>query len=194
MQLFDRIERRRFVGRELLLWLWFQSETNESTLTVPGHGEVGLWIARHLVLSEGKESTRIKGALPGTTREAKEALLGGKLPESAGIQLSWKGQDISFSFKAEKLALSALNLPTVLGDEKEEAALLPPLPPRRRKKAAREEPSDEAHEAFYERMRLTREVEELIEALYREFLAIRLEKGWSTRTVPRIRKWIEARP
>src|SRR4029079_3539978 len=104
MQLLDRIELRRFVGRELLLWLWFESETKEGTLQVPALGEVGFWIARQLVLSTGKERTRIKAPFPGLAREAKEALLAGKLPESAGIQLSWNEQDISFTMKAEKLS------------------------------------------------------------------------------------------
>ena len=32
MDEFERIELRRFVGRELLLWLWFESEVFEATL------------------------------------------------------------------------------------------------------------------------------------------------------------------
>ena len=31
MNLADRIEKRLFVGRELLLWLWFESELFEAT-------------------------------------------------------------------------------------------------------------------------------------------------------------------
>ena len=32
MQLVDRVEKRRFVGREFLLWLWFESEIFETNL------------------------------------------------------------------------------------------------------------------------------------------------------------------
>src|SRR5262249_25422602 len=91
MQLLERIEKRRFVGREWLLWLWFESEISEATLRTAEHGEFGLWIERVLVLSATKnEVTRIKGALPASAREAKEALLLGKLPESAGLRLTWR--------------------------------------------------------------------------------------------------------
>ena len=42
MQLVDRIERRRFVGREFLVWLWFESELFDATLSTKEHGSFGL--------------------------------------------------------------------------------------------------------------------------------------------------------
>jgi hypothetical protein len=51
MQLVDRIEKRRFVGREFLLFLWFESEIFEATLQTRKHGSFGLWLERSLVLS-----------------------------------------------------------------------------------------------------------------------------------------------
>ena len=186
MQLVDRIEKRRFVGREFLVWLWFESETFEGTLRVAQHGEFGLWIERSLVLSNGKEGTRIKGAQPAYGREAKESLCRGKLPESAGFHLVQGDRESSFTLRAERIGVAALKLPTVLGAEADEApaaALLegPKRPPKRRREDkdrqdARE--SDEAHEAFYERMQLTRDFELLIEALYADFLALRLGDSW----------------
>ena len=59
MQLVDRIEKRRFVGREFLLWLWFESELFDATLSTKAHGSFGLWFEKRLVLSEGKTSTSI---------------------------------------------------------------------------------------------------------------------------------------
>src|SRR3954447_6441950 len=120
MQLSERIEQRRFVGREFLLFLWFESEIFDATLSTKEHGSFGLWIERQLVLSAGKEVTRIKGATPANHREAKEALLRGKLPEVAGLHLSWREQDTNFVLKAEHMALSGLSLPTVLGGAEEE--------------------------------------------------------------------------
>lgn len=76
--LLDRIELRRFVGRELLLWLWFESEVLEATLATKEHGSFGLWLGGRLVLTDGRESTAIKGVSPGLHREAKEALLRGR--------------------------------------------------------------------------------------------------------------------
>ena len=63
MQLADLIERRRFVGREFVLWLWMSSELFEGTLSTAEHGTFGLWLDKRLTLSIGEESTRITACL-----------------------------------------------------------------------------------------------------------------------------------
>lgn len=183
MQLVDRIEKRRFVGREFLLWLWFESEVFEGTLHTSSHGTFGLWIERQFVLTAGKEGTRIKGGQPAAGREAKESLRRGKLPESAGFHLVSGSEESTFTLKAEQLGISGLKLPTKLGAEEPETPVLgPPMrrPKRRREDVDRQQAreSDEAHEAFYERMRLTRDIEARIEALYHDFLELRLGETW----------------
>jgi hypothetical protein len=196
--LVDRIEKRRFVGREFLLWLWFESEVFEGTLRTKAHGEFGMWIERQIVLSAGREVTRIKGAYPAGSREAKEALLRGKLPDTAGIHLSWNDQESNFVLKAETMGVSGLSLPTVLGGAEEEAAPRvdrPPPRPTKKKRAASAEDeraaeSDEQHEAFYERMHLTREFEGLLEALYRDFVTLRLGDAWADVVVPALLAWV----
>jgi hypothetical protein len=195
MHLADRIEKRRFVGRELLLWLWFESEMFEGTLSTAEHGEFGLWIEKSLALSAGKEATRIKGSQPAWGREAKESLRRGKLPEAAFFHLVQGDRESTFALKAEQLGIASLKLPAVLGAEEEEAAA-PPLdaparrPKRKKETRAQEEQrhSDEEHEAFYERMHLTRGIEELLEALYRDFLALRLGPAWADVTTA-MRAW-----
>ena len=57
MQLVDRIEKRRFVGREFLLFLWFESEIFEATLQTRKHGSFGLWLERSLVIRAEHELT-----------------------------------------------------------------------------------------------------------------------------------------
>jgi hypothetical protein len=200
MQLLDRIEKRRFVGREFLLWLWFESEMFEGTLSTADHVAFGLWIETSFTLSLGKETTRIKGAYPAGSRESKEALLRGKLPEACGLHLSWRDQETSFTLKAEQMAFAGLRLPTVLGAAADEAPKLldEARPPPRGKKRAKksDDASDEAHEAFYERMHLTRDVEGLVEALYRDFLVLRLGAAWEGVVVPALHAWArgEAKP
>jgi hypothetical protein len=192
MQLIDRIEKRRFVGREFLVWLWFESEVFDATLATKDQGSFGLWIERLIVLDAGKtEVTRIRGATPATSREAKESLLRGKLPQSAGFHLVWRERESSFTLKAESLGIAGLKLPTVLDEEREEAqpAVLPTPSRRRSRPRSEEQESDEQHEAFYERMHLTRDFEVLIEALYRDFLALRLSAAWEASCVPLMRAW-----
>ncbi len=204
MELADRVELRRFVGRELLLWLWFETEVLEATLETAQHGAFGMWVEGRLVLSEGREVTTIRGSLPGHHREAKESLLRGKLPELAGLHLSWAGQDATFVLKAETLAIASLALPTVLDKGQDEAPktvaeVLGPKkpPPKRRKQSAEAEAldaSEEEHQTFYERMRLAREVEEIVEALYADFLTLRLGSGWDEVVMPALSAWSRGKP
>jgi len=128
----DRIELRRFVGRELLLWIWLEREIFEGTLTTREHGSFGLWLEGRLVLDEAAESTIIKGTTPGLHRDAKEALLRGKTPERAGLHLSFGDHDCTLVLRGETLAFGALTPPRKEKEEAPAAALAPP--PRRRKK------------------------------------------------------------
>jgi hypothetical protein len=202
MQLIDQIEKRRFVGREFLLWLWMESELFEGTLTASPQGsfeggELGLWIEKKLVLSAGEESTRITAAAPGLGRAAKEALRRGQLPEAAGIRIAWKGDETSLAMDAESLALRGLKLRTLL-DEGAEASFAGDLvdemagrrrpgKPTRRKTEDEEDVGEDA--AFHERMVMTRELEDLLAALYRDFLALRLGSRWDAAIVPTMRRW-----
>jgi hypothetical protein len=187
VDLADRVGLRRFVGRELLLWLWFESELFDATLATKAHGSFGMWIEGRLVLSSGREITQIRGSAPGRHREAKESLRRGKLPELATFHLSWADHESTFTLKGEPLAISGLVLPTVLGDDGDEAP--PALAPAPRQKARAVAP-DERYEVFYERMRLTRQVEEIVEALYRDFLTLRLGDGWRGAVLPALAAWV----
>jgi hypothetical protein len=190
MQLVDRIEKRRFVGREFLLWLWFESEVFDATLSTADHGSFGLWLEKRLVLSSGKESTRCTAPSPGRGREAKEALLIGQLPESAGVRITLSEEETSFVLRAEALGVSGLKLPgAVLGNDAEATTALEELQGKRGKPKKKEKRGDEAYEAFYERMRLTQNFEGLLESLYRDFLTLRLSERWKAVFVPAARAW-----
>lgn len=189
------IESRRFVGREFLLWLWFESELFEATLHTKEHGSFGMWVEKRLVFSSGRESTTIKGATPGAHREAKESLCRGKLPESMGFHLSREDGEASFTIKGDTLGVTGLSLPTVLDEEEPAPDVIAP-PARKPRKRRDEDPAreaereaDEAAESFYERMRLTQSVESLVEALYRDFLALRLGAAWEADVAPSMLAW-----
>jgi hypothetical protein len=194
LQRVDRIEQRRFVGRELLLWLWMESELFESTLTTEEHGSFGFWLENKLVLSAETESTRIRAAMPGAGRE--EALLRGQLPESMGIRISHEGEETSLALGAEKLAVTGLKLAAlkeesdghVPGDLVDE---LSGKSPRRKKKKQVEEVDDSP---FYDRMAKTAAVEGLLVALYRDFLALRLSPRWNALIAPTMRRWAMGEP
>lgn len=184
----DRIELRRFVGRELLLWLWLESELFEATLSTKEHGSFGLWLEGRLVLDEGKESTTIKGTAPGMHREAKESLLRGKTPERAGLHLSFGDHECTLTLRGETLAFAGLLPPK---KEKEEPTPTLDAPPPR-KRGKKKEPNADAilaDDAFYDRMHFARDVESLTTALYRDFLALRLSPAWDKTVFPALEAW-----
>ncbi len=189
--LLDRIELRRFVGRELLLWLWFESEVLEATLATKEHGSFGLWLGGRLVLTDGRESTAIKGVSPGLHREAKEALLRGKTPDRMGLHLSIGDGEHTLVLRGDTLGIAALSAPI------ERTPDAPPEgapPPVRKKKKQRDAEADEAsfaeHEKLLERMHHARDVERVVEALYRDFLAVRLSGEWDAHVFPAIEAWV----
>ena len=187
LDLVDRIELRRFVGRELLLWLWFESEVFEATLSTAKHGPFGFWLEGRLVLSEGREVTTIKGGMPGHHREAKESLLRGKSPELAGVHLTFGDHDVRLALKGEALAIAGLVAPT---PEKEEKPAIEAMAEGARPKTTKKKESADAHDGFYARMQLAHEVEGVIEALYRDFLTLRLSDAWSSHVLPAIEAWV----
>ena len=94
--------------------------------------------------------------------------------------------------KAEQLALSGVKLNTVLdqGDDDEEPSpLLQEMQGKRGRAPRVERPVDADEEVFYERMRLTEELEELLTTLYRDFLELRLTATWKDTVVPALRRF-----
>ena len=83
MSLAELIEQRRFVGREFLVWLWFESELFEGRFELQGIGPSEIWLESQMTLVQEKEQSRLKGAAPSSAPEAHEALRQGKLPSQA---------------------------------------------------------------------------------------------------------------
>lgn len=164
MSLAELIEQRRFVGREFLVWLWFESELFEGRFSLGALGACEIWLEGQITLVQEKELSRLKGAAPAAAPEAHEALRQGKLPTQARVRVTRGELEYAFLFNADTLAFSGVKIPSVV--------------------------KQEADEPFYERMYLIEELEALFGALYANFLALRLSAGWEPSVAPAIRAWI----
>ena len=164
MHLVDLIEKRRFVGREFLLWTWFQSELREGRFDVEGFGPCEILLEGQLTLTLDKEQSRLKGTAPSTAPEAREALRQGKLPTQARMRIERGEMTYTFVIQSDTLNLSGVRIPAQVKEEEDER--------------------------FYERMYLVEELEALLGALYAEFLAQRLSTAWEKAVAPAIRSWI----
>lgn len=166
VDLVERIERNRFVGREFLLWLWFESEVFETNLAPTGQARCALWIEARLTLSFEKDESVLKSAAPAASPEAKEALRQGKLPREARLRLTTGEREFAFTFKGDTLGLASVAIPAELKDK-----------------------GDEMHEVFYERMRLLEELSAVLEALWADFLTLRLGEAWDASIVPLMKRF-----
>lgn len=164
--LVERIEQNRFAGREFLLWLWFESVVFETNLAPSGRSGCALWLETRLSLVFEKDETRVSTAVPGVAPEAREALLQGKLPREARLRLTQGEHEYAWLFKADTLAISTLAVPAELDAKK-----------------------DDVHEVLYERMRLVEELEATLEALWSDFLSLRLSDAWASAVMPALRKF-----
>jgi hypothetical protein len=165
MELLDLIEGRRFMGREFIVWLWFESEMQETNLEPTGVDPVSMWLEAQITLVLEKEESRLKGAIPASWPEAKEALRQGKLPKEAKMRLVRGDREYAWTLKADSLALSGLKLPTQL------------------------KKNDEKHEVFYERMMLLEDLEAALSALYSDFVRLRLSDPWDDDVLPMMQSW-----
>lgn len=167
MDLVDLIETRRFLGSEFMMWLWFKSETHDGLMELGEHGTVEVIFDDSLVLEAylaETERNTLKGGAPAYSTEAKVALQHGKRVASAKLCVIIDGREWTFTFKAEGMDLSSVKIPAVLSRKEDDQ--------------------------FYERMYLLDELEDIIDALYAEFLAIRLHDEWHETMVPAMKEWV----
>ena len=169
--LVERIEQNRFAGREFLLWLWFESILFETNLAPTGQASCALWMETRLTLTFEKDESVLKTAVPGQAPEAREALRQGKLPREARLRLISGEHEYAWLFKADTLGIGGLAIPAELKAK-----------------------DDEIHEVLYERMRLVEALEATLEALWSDFLALRLSEAWEAAVVPALQAFAHEEP
>jgi hypothetical protein len=167
MDLVDRIEGARFLGREFLVWLWYESEAREGVLPLSTGEACELWLEEQLTLvgnESEKTESKLKAAMPSASPEAKEALRQGKLPIKAKVRVCRGQQTWAFVLNADTLGLSGVKIPALLTEENDER--------------------------FYERMDLVENIEAILEDLLGTFLVVRTSEAWGTTVLPAMRRWI----
>lgn len=166
MDLVERIEQTRFLGREFLVWLWYKSELHEATLRRPDGSAMELWLDSQLALRsvhEPSEQVAFKGVAPSGRVEAKFALQKHWVPVKARVCVSIDAQDFAFVMDADSLAKTAIKLPVLTAKDSDER--------------------------FYERMHLLEVLDTVVEEQFREFLVVRLTGLWDAEMIPAIAAW-----
>ena len=161
----DEVARKRFLGAEFLMWLWYRIEREENLFSV-GDKSIELSFDDQLVLEvqlAESEQTRLKGGAPAHSPEAYKALQHGKRISRVRVRLSEGEREWLFMVGADTFAMSGIKVPAVLRDE-----------------------SDDRLE---ERLYLIDELDRIWHGIYRQFLSVRLGDSWS-REAEAIRTWV----
>jgi recombination associated protein RdgC len=170
MGLLELLYSREFIGRDFLTWLWFKSETNENRFAPGGCDPFEMWVDDRLVLeSEGEEKVQqvICQGEDSELTEARHALLEGKKVVQAKMRLFQGDNEWVFTLDAAWLNFRSLKTPKVMGDVQEDPAGL-----------------------FFERLLLIRKAIDALEAVFMEFLELRLSPKWSAEELPAFRTWL----
>lgn len=166
MDIINRINSTRYLGREFLTWLWFRSSLQNGIFEM-SDGPLEVWFDAKLTLEAGgdvKESNVVKAENPTETSEAHAALLTGKLVSDARLRLVSGQKQWTISVKGDTLALSGIKIPALL--------------------------SREDDDQLYERFMLIEEIEDTIAGLYQQFMELRLDDDAWRPEIQAIRAWV----
>ena len=170
MQLMEKVRQTEFLGREFLLWLWFQCEINEERFDLGENGQAELWFDRRIVLQaesdEGVEKITCSGENP-HLREARFALTKNKEITEAMIKLTIDDNEWSFILDSTWMNFKSFKTPKVMQDTKED-------------------PEGLFHEKFF----LIEKALTTMDAIYASFIKIRISPKWETHELPAILSWV----
>ncbi len=161
---------RTWLGRELLTWLLWRSESGDPLAEVEGSGLVVLFTGRVLLRGLAGDVTELaaRGASAPYAEQVRRALASGLLLHQARLRLTHGERSWEVTLDAEHLDVRAAKLPELLTEADDDRAA--------------------------ERLDLCEQLARLVDALVAAFLEERAGKGWARRTVPALRAWMEGRP
>lgn len=152
-----------------MTWLWFRCESDGGTFDLPD-GEVGVVFNDYVALvSEGEEREEniCKKGSAHRSQEARTALAVGKIVSAAKLEIARGERSFAATIAGDTLDVRGAKYPDAEADDPEERTL--------------------------ERLQAMEELGSIIDGLYALFLAVRLDRGWESKEVPAIGKWIRKR-
>lgn len=160
------------LGQEFLTWLWYKSEARAGQFKTPAGESFTLFMAQKVTVSGGEGESRETASVSGAHSELTEARLGltrGKKVDRAMLAFDQDGQGWSVQLRCEDFSLSGLKTPKV---------------------ETRREEGEDPDGAFLEKAFLVDKVLTFFDAVYAEFLALRLKpEAWKAE-VADLRVWL----
>jgi len=169
MQLIERVRDTEFLGREFLLWIWYNSEIRGGTYKLKD-GDVELWVDKKIVLrhddDEGSEKIICTGDNP-HLKEARFALSENKQVTESQLRLKIEDNEYSFTLDSEWMNLKGFKTPKVMQDV-----------------------DDDPDGIFYEKMYLIEQAVSALDTIFTQFIKLRTSPEWDESEKPALLKWI----
>ncbi|MFL5261842.1 MAG: hypothetical protein ACJ79R_18940 [Anaeromyxobacteraceae bacterium] len=161
---------RTWLGRELLTWLLWRSESGDPLVEVEGAGTAVLFTGRITLRGIAGDVTELtaRGVDAPYAPQVRRALDAGLLVHQARLRFTHGAGDdekvYEATLDAEHLAVRAAKLPEVVAEEDDDRVL--------------------------ERLFLAGQLSRLVDALVAAFLEERAAPRWAKRTVPALKRWM----
>lgn len=170
MQVLERVKETESLGREFLAWLWFRSETDRGMFDLGEDGKAEIWFDRRMTLQAvhdmGMESITCAGDHP-NMREARFALAEKKEITLAMIKLTIGDNQWSFVMDSTWMNYRSLKTPKVMQDKDEDPDGI-----------------------FYEKMYLIEAALNAMDAIFEQFIKLRVSPEWEAEEHPALVNWI----
>lgn len=164
----ERIESTRFLGAELLLWIWLRAELVSEKVWLGELGEAEVWLEKKLSFEhvlDKTEKVAIRGVQPTAGSEAREAVRNMKLPVSSRVSLRLGDQELGWDLNGPKFAIGGAKLPSAVDGD--------------------------GDDAFLERTALIEQLLLIFDHTYFAFLRERLAPLWQEAWQPTIAAWVD---
>jgi hypothetical protein len=158
------------LGQDFLTWLWYRSEV-ANTLKDEKGDEFTFFMEQRIVVQGGDGDLKETASVSGVMSELREARLGlatGKKVTRALFRLEQEPETWQLTLKAEDFCLGGLKTPKVDAGEDKNA---------------------DPEAIFFEKVYLLEKCLSFLDALYKEFLRLRLGEDW-TKEVHAAQKWL----
>lgn len=156
------------LGRELLTWLLWRSESTEPVAELDGGAVSVVFTGRVVLRGVAGDVTELaaRGALAPYAPDVRRAIAHGLLVHQARLRIEHAERAYEATLDAEFLDVRTAKLPELLADAEDDRRL--------------------------ERLELAERLSSIVDALVRAFLAVRTGRSWRRTAVPQLRAWAES--
>lgn len=156
---------KTWLGRELLTWLLYRSESGDPIIEFDGK-PVTVLLSDRLVLrgiADDVLEMTVRGAMSPYSPLVREAIARGLLIHSARLIITHGDREYAVGLDAEHLSLKSAKLPELLTEEEDDR--------------------------LQERLDLTEQLSAIVQALLEEYLRLRSTPRWARDVVPAMQAW-----